>query len=184
MLSRPPSDLSADVTEYLAWRGLVVDRETTQLLRKVIDLAAELRTVTGLARGLYMSRRALGRRLMTRGLPVPSHWLQIARVLRVAGLLQNCDTSIVSLAYGAGYPDGFSMSNQIHRLVGYRPSQIREYKGWEWIFEAWLRLEAERGGLAPATARKIQRGPKASAAPPATFPAARPGRPKRKRTVA
>ncbi len=184
VLSRPPLDLCSEITDYLAWRGLVVDRDTAQLLRRIVELSADLRTVTALARGLYMSRRALGRRLMTRGLPVPSHWLQIARILRVAVRLQNSDASIVTLAYAAGYPDGFSMSNQMHRLIGYRPSQLREYLGWEWIFEAWLRAEAEKGGLAPASAERIRVGPKASAPPPSTFPAARPGRPRRNRSVA
>lgn len=184
VLSRPPLDLSAEITDYLAWRGLVVDRDTARLLRRIVELSADLKTVTALARGLYMSRRALGRRLMTRGLPVPSHWLQIARILRVAVRLQNSNASIVTLAYGAGYPDGFSMSNQIHRLIGYRPSQLREYRGWEWIFETWLRAEAEAGGLAPASAERIRVGPKASAPPPPTFPAARPGRPRRNRSVA
>ncbi|MEM7416111.1 MAG: AraC family transcriptional regulator [Gemmatimonadota bacterium] len=172
------------MTDYLAWRGIVVERDTTQLIRRIVELSADLRTVTALARGMYMSRRALGRRLMTRGLPVPSHWLQVARILRVAARLQNTDTSILSLAYQSGYPDGFSMSNQMHRLIGYRPSQMREYLGWEWIFEAWLRREAEAGGLSPSSVAKLQAGPKASAPPPASFPPAKPGRPRRGRNVA
>lgn len=183
-LSRPPLDPAAEMTDYLAWRGLVVDRETTHLLRRIFELSGELRTVTGLARGLYMSRRALGRRLMNRGLPVPSHWLQICRILRLTGRLQNSSTSIFSLAYDAGYPDGFALSNQMQRLVGYRPSQVREYRGWEWVFEAWLRREAEGGGLAPRAAREVQSGARAGAPPPAGFPPPRAGRPGRKRSAA
>lgn len=184
VLRRPPLDLAAEVTDYLAWRGIVVDRDTTQLVRRIVELSADLRTVTALARGMYVSRRALGRRLMTRGLPVPSHWLQVARILRAAARLQNSELSIFSLAYQSGYPDGFSMSNQMHRLVGYRPTQMREYLGWEWIFEAWLRREAEEGGLAPSSVRKLMRGPKASSPPPPSFPPAKPGRPRRGRGVA
>jgi AraC-like DNA-binding protein len=184
VLRRPPLDLAAEVTDYLTWRGLLVDSDTTHLLRRIVELSSELRSITGLARSMYLSRRALGRRLMTRGLPVPSHWLQIARILRLAIRLQNCDASVFSVAYESGYPDGFSVSNQMHRLMGYRPSQARQYLGWEWILEAWLRREAETGGLAPASAREIQSGRKAAAAPPASFPGARAGRPRRRRSVA
>ena len=92
---------------------------------------------------------------MKRGLPVPSHWLQLSRMLRLAFRLQNSDATVFSIAYESGYPDGFSVSNQMHRLIGYRPSQVREFLGWEWILEAWLRKEAESGGLGPGPARQI-----------------------------
>ncbi len=179
VLRRPPLDLAVEVTDYLMWRGLLMDRETTHLVRRIIELSGELRTITALARGLYISRRALGRRLMTRGLPVPSHWLQMGRILRLVSTLQNSDASVFTAACDAGYPDGFSLSNQMHRLLGYRPSQVREHLGWEWVVEAWLRREAERGGLAPATVRIVTRGPKASAPPPASFQKAKAGRPAR-----
>lgn len=155
VLRRPPHDLAAEVTDYLLWRGLTIDRETIRLLRRVIELSAELRSITALSRSMYLSRRALGRRLMTRGLPVPSHWLQLGRLLRVAINLQNSDTNLFSIACQAGYPDGFSVSNQMSRLIGCRPSLVRERLGWEWIVESWLRKEAEAGGLsAPAAVRE------------------------------
>jgi AraC-like DNA-binding protein len=147
VLRRPPIDLAAEVTDYLSWRGLGVDRETTHLVRRILELSSELRTITALSRSMYLSRRALGRRLMTRGLPVPSHWLQLGRLLRLAIRLQNSDESVFSIAYDSGYPDGFSVSNQMQRLVGFRPSQVRQYLGWEWLVEQWLRREAEDGGL-------------------------------------
>lgn len=184
VLRRPPLDLPSEVTDYLTWRGLVVDRETVQLLRKIVELSAGLRSITALSRSLYMSRRALGRRLMTRGLPVPSHWLQISRLLRFATTLQNSDASIFSVAYAAGYPDGFSVSNQMQRLIGYRPSQVRERLGWEWIVEAWLRREAEEGGLAPARAQRITEGDRSPAGPPIALPAPKPGRPRGRKSVA
>jgi AraC-like DNA-binding protein len=148
-LRRPPEDLGVEVTEYLAWRGLSLDRETARLVRRTIEASGELRSISSLARALYLSRRALGRRFLTRGLPVPSHWLHFARVLRVAIRLQNSDESILSIAYELGYPDAFSVSNQMMRLVGCRPTEARECLGWEWLLEAWLRREADAGGLAP-----------------------------------
>lgn len=180
VLRRPPLDLPADVTDYLRWRGIPVDPDTTRLLRRIIELSAEARTITGLSRQLYMSRRALGRRFLARGLPVPSHWLQLSRILRLACRLQNTAATIVSIAYESGYPDGFSLSNQMHRLIGYRPSQVRDFLGWEWIIEAWLRREAERGGLSSwAPAGRGREAATVAATPPSLT---RPGTPRRSRT--
>jgi AraC-like DNA-binding protein len=164
VLGRPPEDLAAEVTEYLTWRGISLDRETARLLRKTIALSAELRSISALSRSLYLSRRALGRRLLSRGLPVPSHWLQLGRLLRVAIRLQNSRESILSIGYEVGYVDAFSLSNQMHRLTGFRPSEAREYLGWEWFLEAWLRVEASAGGLSPEYAFDLLTGSGASVA--------------------
>lgn len=157
VLRTPPADLGGEVTDYLRWRGLGVDRETAHVIRRIIDLSAELRSVSAVSRGMYLSRRALGRRLMSRGLPVPSHWLQVGRLLRVALKLQNSDATVSSIAFDHGYPDGFSVSNQMERLIGFRPSEVRVRLGWEWILEAWLRREAEIGGLTPTLTRRLSR---------------------------
>jgi len=165
VLRRPALDLASEVTDYLRWRGILMDRDTTRLLQRVIELSAELRTITALSRGLYLSRRALGRRFANRGLPVPSHWLQVSRLLRLSSRLQNSDASIFSIAYECGYPDGFSVSNQMHRLIGYRPSDVRRFLGWEWVLEAWLRREADKGGLDPSKARSVLSGAQSIGAP-------------------
>jgi AraC-like DNA-binding protein len=149
VLRKPPEDLAAEVTDYLVWRGIPLDRETARLIRKTLALSAELRSISALSRSLYLSRRALGRRFLGRGLPVASHWLQFGRLLRVAIRLQNSDDSVLAVGYDLGYPDGFSLSNQMVRLTGYRPVEVRRFLGWEWLLEAWLRREADTGGLAP-----------------------------------
>jgi AraC-like DNA-binding protein len=158
VLSRPPEDLAAEVTEYVTWRGISLDRETARLLRKTIALSADLRSISALSRSLYLSRRALGRRLLSRGLPVPSHWLQLGRLLRVTIRLQSSQESILSIGYEVGYADAFALSNQMYRLTGFRPSEAREYLGWEWLLEAWLRTEATRGGLSPECAFDLLTG--------------------------
>ena len=149
VLRRFPSEFALEVTDYLTWRGIEVDMETRRLLRKTLDLSDHLRTVNGLARSLYMSRRALGRRFMTRGLPVPSHWLHFGRVLRASILLQEPSASLFSVSCELGYPDGFALSNQMKRLTGLRPSIMKECFGWEWIVESWLHHEAAEENLAP-----------------------------------
>jgi AraC-like DNA-binding protein len=149
VLCRPPADLAAEVVEYISWRGIRIGRETRHLVRRTVELSANLQSITALARGLYLSRRALGRRFDAEGLPVPSHWLHFARLLRVTLRLQNTDESVVCAGYRLGYPDGFSLSNQMHRLTGFRPREVRKLLGWEWFLEAWLKKEAEEGGLRP-----------------------------------
>jgi AraC-like DNA-binding protein len=137
------------VTDYLSWRGIVVDGDTRRLIRRTIEVAGEIRSVTALSRSLYLSRRALGRRFLSRGLPVPSHWLHVGRILRATLRLQGTDETLFTIACDLGYPDGFALSNQMYRLTGIRPTTARECLGWEWVLESWLRREAEAGGLVP-----------------------------------
>lgn len=147
VLRRQPVDLPVEFTDYLAWRGIRLDGDTRHIIRRTVDLSDHVRTVTGLARAVYLSRRALGRRFLSRGLPVPSHWLHFARVLRAAIRLQNGSDSLFTVACDLGYPDGFALSNQMMRLVGIRPSTARSCLGWEWILESWLQREVAEGSL-------------------------------------
>ena len=54
-------------------------------------------------------------------------------------------TAIFRIAARCGYPDGFTMSNQMKRLTGFRPTEVRQRLGWEWVMEAWLRREGLGG---------------------------------------
>ena len=148
LIRRPPVDLPVEFTEYLAWRGLHVDRATRDIIRRTVRLAKDLTTIASLSRTIYLSRRALGRRFVSRGLPVPSHWLQFCRILHAVLRLQNSSQSLHAVACGLGYPDGFALSNQMHRLIGVRPSTARRCLGWEWVIEAWLQKERAAGALA------------------------------------
>ena len=147
LIRRPPTDLPVEFTEYLAWRGLRVDRGTRDIIRRTVRLARHLTTIASLSRTIYLSRRALGRRFVSRGLPVPSHWLQFCRILHAVLQLQNSSQSLHSVACGLGYPDGFALSNQMNRLIGVRPSTARRCLGWEWLIECWLQKERATGAL-------------------------------------
>ncbi len=156
LLASPPPDLPATVVEYLSWRGLVLDTDLRRTLRRVLELSDQVQTVSGLARGLYMSRRALGRRFLREGLPVPSHWLHFGRVLRVALDLQRPGSTLMAVAYEHGYPDGFSLSNQMKRLTGLRPSEAAIRLGWEWVVERWIQQEADEGGFGAERLARLQ----------------------------
>jgi len=155
ILRRSPAHFDAEVTDYLVWRGAELDMDTRRLVRKALELSGELRTVSGLARALYMSRRALGRRFMNRGLPVPSHWLHFGRVLRGSIRLQDPRGNLYRIGCDLGYPDGFSFSNQLNRLTGLRPSMMKVCFGWEWIVESWLLREASEGNLSPSIKKAL-----------------------------
>jgi len=147
VLAAPPPSLSEAFIRHLGERGVLADRTVAREIRRIFDLAAECRSISRLARRMYTSRRTLGRHFAAAGLPVPSHWLQFARVLQVSVHLQSEPSAIFRIAARSGYPDGFTLSNQMKRLIGCRPTDVRACLGWEWIVEAWLTREWLRGGL-------------------------------------
>ncbi len=146
-LAVPPPRLSEAVLRQLAERGLIQDRTVAREMRRIFELAPEVNSITRLSRRLYTSRRTLGRHFASAGLPVPSHWLQFARLLHVSVHLQTDPTAIFRIAARAGYPDGFTLSNQMKRLIGCRPTEVRACLGWEWILESFLMREWAMGGL-------------------------------------
>lgn len=143
LLQIPPRDLAGRIVDYLTFRRVLRPGEMRREIRKVLELAREVTSIAALSRRLYMSRRTLGRHLEAHGLPVPSHWLQFGRLMYVANHLQCGSTAAFRIAMANGYPDGFTMSNQMRRMLGIRPSELREYLGLEWMIDAWL--EYERG---------------------------------------
>ncbi len=163
LLSAPPADLAAAAVDFIRWRGITLDLEIRRLVRRTLELSADLRSVNALARGVYLSRRALGRRFTTCGLPVPSHWLHMGRVLRAVIRLQEPGSTLAQVAYGLGYPDAFSLSNQLKRLTGVRPSEARTRRGWEWLLESWVQKEVATGGFSEAHVRRIARTANAQA---------------------
>ncbi|MFP3949386.1 MAG: helix-turn-helix domain-containing protein [Gemmatimonadota bacterium] len=187
LLKRVPEDLSMEFMDYLTWRGLGVDQETRRVVRRIVDLSAELKSVTGVARSLYMSRRSLGRRFRRRGLPVPSHVLHFARLLRASLALQGSSRTLFEVARELGYPDGFALSNQMVRLTGIRPRTVRKRVGWEWIVESWLRREASEGSITLRGRRaasssfqdSIQGHPPSDSPPPSPPPSIEPSRTQR-----
>ena len=147
LLALPPRDRPQMVTAYLTRRGLLPDASIRSKVQHILGLVPEVTSVTDLARRLHTSRRTLGRHFSAAGLPVPSHWLQFARLLYATSRLQTEKTTVFRIAARAGYPDGFTLSNQMKRVIGHRPSEIRTLLGWEWVVESWIRTEVMNGGF-------------------------------------
>ena len=141
LLGALPPSLPDAAADQLARHGVVTDSEARERIATIFAGAPHIHSIEQLARHLCQSRRTLGRFFHARGLPVPSHWLQFARLLHVAVHLQNTSATINRVSSRFGYTDGFTMSNSMKRLIGYRPSFVREHLGWEWLIQAWLREE-------------------------------------------
>jgi len=147
VLAAPPRSLPDAVVRYLQRRDVLHDDSIAKEIHRIFELAPEINSVTRLSRRMYTSRRTIGRHFALHELPVPSHWLQFARLLHITIQLQNESSAAFRIATRSGYPDGFTMSNQMKRMIGYRPTEIRNYLGWEWVLESWLRREAAAGSL-------------------------------------
>jgi AraC-like DNA-binding protein len=147
LLRMPPRQIGAAVTSYLTRRQLLVQDDMRRGVRKIFEAIPEATSVSKLARRLYTSRRTMGRHFAAAGLPVPSHWLQFARLLLASFHLQDDKHSVARIATRLGYPDGFTLSNQMKRLIDCRPSDVRHRLGWEWIVEMWIRTETNNGGI-------------------------------------
>lgn len=141
ILATPPKSVASVLTDYLTRRGILRTRKAVREFHRIVELAPDTRSVTNLSRRLYTSRRTIGRHFRASCMPVPSHCLHFARVFYVALQLQTDDSAIFRVASRFGYTDGFTLSNQMKRLLGYRPSQVRHILGWEWLIEAWLKKE-------------------------------------------
>ena len=142
LLAAAPRSMAEAVTSYLTNRGMLRGRHVHSEVHRIVELSAEVQSISALARRMYTSRRTLGRHFAAEDLPVPSHWLQFARLLHACLQLQNDRAAIFRIAHRLKYPDGFTMSNQMKRVIGIRPSEVRGLVGWEWIIESWLAREA------------------------------------------
>lgn len=140
-LALPPRNLPAVLCSYLVRRRVLRDRRSIGEVHRIVELAAETPSIGQLSRRMYTSRRTLGRHFVSTGLPVPSHILAFARLLHACVQLQADTSAMFRIARRLGYPDGFTMSNQMKRILGARPSEVRELLGWEWVVEQWLKRE-------------------------------------------
>jgi AraC-like DNA-binding protein len=143
-LAGGPKCLPKAVSRYLARHRIVTSSLALSEIVRIFELAPRTSTINKLCRDLFLSRRTLGRHFEACGIPVPSHWLQFARLLHVVLRAQSERLAMFKIALSAGYPDGFTLSNQLKRMIGYRPREVRQLIGFEWLLERWLHLEKER----------------------------------------
>lgn len=178
LLRNLPQRPARDFAEYVRRRGLLCDDRSRAEVEQLFVEARVVHSVNGLARRFGSSRRTLGRHFEGAGLPEPSRWLQFARLLYVSLHLQRNRCSVGRAAAELGYPDPFTMSNQMKRLIGLRPSEIKARFGWTWIVECWVREEVRRGGFDVERYRRAIAPYLQDAAAPAPPGGPRPSRPR------
>ncbi len=142
LLRTPPFDYVGSFLHYIHRRGIVGDPQ--RRIRQVVAASTVARTVSRLSHRLHISRRTLGREFKAWGLPAPSHWLQFARIFRSCLRIQSDRCTVARAAAAEGYPDAFTLSNQMKRLLDIRPSELKVRFGWEWVIEAWLTTELRK----------------------------------------
>jgi AraC-like DNA-binding protein len=138
-------DVDRIVEHFVRFGVLRPGSQVTIHVRKIFAAPSDALRVTHIARRMGLSRRTLGRRFRAEGVPPPVAWIGLARaahahrrILR-GGLLQEASDA-------AGYPDQFTMSNAIHRIIGLRPSRLREVSP-EGMLDVWIARQRERGAL-------------------------------------
>lgn len=149
--ARPPqpvpadAELARDVVCELIDRKLVTDPDAAEVVRATIEIAGRnVRTVTKLARYLGCARRTVGRRYEGVAVGVPSDWLRLGRLLKLALHMQRGRR--LGRAYArCGYPDPFTASNQMKRVLGMRPTEAAKLDGWRPLVDAFVRRRV-RGG--------------------------------------
>lgn len=141
-----PVDADRIVGHFVRCGVLRPGNQVTAHVWKIFTTPPDALRVTHIARRMGLSRRTLGRRFRAGGVPPPVAWIGLARaahahrrILR-GGLLQEASDA-------AGYPDQFTMSNAIHRIIGLRPSRLREVSP-EGMLDVWIARQRERGALA------------------------------------
>lgn len=108
-----------------AFRDVVPDEK---MLGIIHDIAHKrLRRVSDMAEHTGIQLRTLRREFDRYALPQPSQWVQLVNMLcAMLPLIDQEKTTIREASKAAGYPDQFTFSNQMHRIVGIRPAAALE----------------------------------------------------------
>jgi AraC-like DNA-binding protein len=143
-----PDELSAAILRFGALRP-----KTGDLVHTIIRAAHAGRATDRLsaAQLVGVGGRALSRRLREDGLPCVSLLLALGRLARLSELLALEGCTLYRAARLTGYPDSFTASNQMRRVLGIRPSALPDVDPA--VLDSALeravrgRFRARRGGL-------------------------------------
>jgi helix-turn-helix protein len=134
-----PTDLSADLTEWLPLRLSGIAPAMVELVGDIVSRSTQFAEVGPLLASVDRAERTVRTWFRRAGIPGPGKWLALAHALRAARRLQSEDHApLLALAVECGYSDHSSLSRQSLRLFGLRPGAIRRTLGWEWLVDRWL----------------------------------------------
>ena len=149
-----PVDLAAEMLDWLPFRGVDLPPACVPLIREILRRALAHGSIADLLRDVGESEHAVRKRLRGCALPAPAGWWALARALCAALRLQSIPReSLSDVALACGYSEHSTLSRQMIRLFGLRPSAVRELLGWEPLADRWLaRAPRARGRSRPGDA--------------------------------
>lgn len=132
----------------LTWPGLALERlvevgvvtpASRPTVAALLAACEEEATCEGVARRLGIDRRTLNRRTDAAGLPPPSKWIALGRMLGLAELMVERGMLLRNAARWLR-EDGFTASNRLDRELGLRPTELGglEPPAWEHLLDRWL----------------------------------------------
>jgi AraC-like DNA-binding protein len=142
------ADADGVIAHFVKRDVLRPERRATSYVRSILAAPPEALRVDRIARRVYASRRTIGRHMRAEGLPAPVDWVALARAIGAHRTILRGGPLRVAAA-AAGYPDQFTMSNAIYRIIGIRPSQLRNVSREE-LLDVWIQRQRERGNLTDA----------------------------------
>src|SRR5690606_25539133 len=123
-------DLGRAIVRFMIELGVIFEDQEEAAYR-LFRAAVLHRRVDRLATSLRLSRRTLGRAVNRIGSPTASDFIQLAQMFRVLLTCQRVDDAPIGMvAKEARYSDGFTLSNQMHRVTGIRPTTARTLSEW------------------------------------------------------
>jgi AraC-like DNA-binding protein len=133
-----PVCLARDVVDWLRLRRTALNPELEHVIHGIFEYALHAREVSETCRRIGEPESSARARFRKKGLPPPSAWHQAARSLYAALRIQASSTcSLTTIAHEQGYGNHASLSRQLLRVFGLRPSALRGTLGWEWLLMRW-----------------------------------------------
>lgn len=94
-----------------------------KLVRRMFDSPKPIRSVHQWSKRTGVSRRSIVRHMAWAGFPHPVQWKMLSQLLWAQRTLYRVRRANRA-AYAAGYPDPFTYSNQMLKVLGTRPSDV------------------------------------------------------------
>lgn len=139
-------DQAERIVGHFVRRGVLrADGRAAGYLRSIFAVPPEALRVSRFVRRIYSSRRTVNRHFKAEGLPSCRDWIMLARLL-ITHRIFTRGGPLHRAAYAAGYPDPFTMSAAFRRIIGLRPSQLRDVC-WEALLDLWITRQRERGTI-------------------------------------
>lgn len=123
----------ADVATYLELALSPKGLEERAVIQEVAHLVSDQNYVLPQVGSVRRSLRLMG-------LPSPSRWRALGRVVGLGVALQTeAHPTIAQACRPSGFANGSSASHTCRRLLGVPPRDLRATLGWEWLLARFLR---------------------------------------------